>query len=130
MDDKKARELLDREVARLKEVVLTSTNSCLIAEYIAISDKGVQEKFLHKLSEDYVFKGITCLNQMGVAEYKSVEFHYDCAPGTFCFVPPSFLVVVDFVNKSIVKVLDPQYLHVGQDLVRLFLPIRSRSGLG
>jgi len=111
MDDKKARELMEKELNKLKEVAVTSTNGCVVAEYIAISDKNVQDKFLLKLAEGYVFKGITCTRGQ-ITEQRRVEFHFECAPGTFCFVSPSMMVIVDIISKTIVKIFDP---YIGED---------------
>lgn len=112
VDQPKAKTLLESEIAKLREVALTSTNCNVIAEYIAISDKQVQEKFLHKLEQGYIFKGITCLPGLTVLEQKRVEFHFACKEGTICLIQPTFMVVVDFINKMILKIQDP-YLSEG-----------------
>lgn len=107
MDEKKTRELLDKEITKLKEVSVTSTNDCIVAQYIAISDKSVQEKFLHKISEGYIFKGIRCLSGISIPETRRVEFLFDCPSGVFCFIPPSFLVIVNMITKTVEKIVDP-----------------------
>jgi hypothetical protein len=115
MDEKKTRELLDKEITKLKEVSVTSTNDCIVAEYIAISDKSVQEKFLHKISDGYIFKGIRCLSGISIPETRRVEFLFDCPSGVFCFIPPSFMVIVNMITKTVEKIVDP---YLGEEIQR------------
>lgn len=111
MDEKKAREILDKEIARLKDAALTSSNTCMTSLVLAITDKAVQDLFVQKLKDDNVFKGIRCLSGLGIPEYRRVEFHFECKEGAFCLVPTSFLVIVDIVSKTVFKIVDP-YLGI------------------
>jgi hypothetical protein len=119
MDEKKAREMLDKEVTKLKEVSVTSINECIVAEYLAISDKAVQEKFLHKIAEGCIFRGIRCLSGISIPETRRVEFRFDCPSGAICLVPPSFMVVVNMISKHVEQIVDP-YI---EDDVRQATPI-------
>lgn len=128
MDEKKAREVLDREIARLKDVALTSSSTCMTSLVLAISDKAVQETFLKKVAEGYVFKAIKCQTGIGIPEYRRVEFQFECPPGMFCLIPPSFLVIVDIVAKTVVKIVDP-YMGIDPGFGRPETMTISGSGM-
>ena len=100
-------DLLTVQLDKLKSYAAKSINPCLTAQYIALSDEKVQKIFLQKLKTGYVFKGISCLDKIGIPENKYVYFSFDCQPGTFCLINPSFVVVVNFVNGFVVSILDP-----------------------
>ena len=100
-------EQFNSQLEELKASAAKSVNPCLTAQYIALSDKDVREVFFRKIKQGYVFKGISCLNKIGIPENKYVYFGFDCQPGTFCLIDPSFVVVVNFVDGYVVSILDP-----------------------
>ena len=91
----------------LKSCGARSVNPCLTAQYIALSDQRVRQVFFQKIKQGYVFKGISCLNKIGIPENKYVYFAFECPPDIFCLVNPSFAVVVNFVDGYVVSILDP-----------------------
>lgn len=107
-------EQLNAQLGDLKTCAAKSIKPCLVAQYIAFSDERVRKIFFQKLKTGYVFKGISCLDKIGIPEYKYVYFSFDCQPGTFCLINPSFVVVVNFVDGYVVAILDP-YLGFGEE---------------
>ena len=95
------------QLEELKACAAKSANPCLIAQYTALSDPKVRQVFFQKIKQGYVFKGISCLNKIGIPENRYVYFSFDCQPGTFCLINPSFVVVVNFVDGYVVSILDP-----------------------
>ena len=96
------------QLENLKEASARSLNPCLTAKYIALSDENVRTLFLNKFREGYLFRGIYCINGgISIPEQKSVFFDFDCRLGTFCLIKPAFLVIVDFVNGYVVRIIDP-----------------------
>ena len=98
---------LSAQLEELKACGARSVNPCLTAQYIALSDQRVRQVFLQKIKQDYVFKGISCLNKVGIPENKYVYFAFECPPNIFCLVNPSFAVVVNFVDGYVVSIIDP-----------------------
>jgi hypothetical protein len=107
-------EQLSVQLEEFKSFAAKSVNPCTVAKYIAFSDERVRKIFFQKLKTGYVFKGIFCLDKIGIPENKSVYFSFDCQPGTFCLINPSFVVVVNFVDGYVVSILDP-YLGFSQE---------------
>lgn len=98
---------LDAEIAKFEKIAALSTDSCTVAQLIAILDKDVQKHMIRKFTEGHVFKGMECVAGIGIPEQKRVLFKYDCKPGTFCLINPSFLVIVNIVDKHVVSIQDP-----------------------
>lgn len=100
--------VLQEQVSCLKEAAAKSTDPCLTAKAIAMCDSRVQGTLLDKLHKQrHVLRGIECLDRVGIPENKSVYFDIECKPGTFCFIKPAFLVVVNIVDGYVVAVVDP-----------------------
>jgi len=98
---------LNRNVEELKEASARSTCPCLAAKYVALTDARVIALLLKKVSDGYVFKGITCLDRLGLPEQRSVYFDFDCQPDTFCLIKPAFMVIVDISDGYVVAITDP-----------------------
>lgn len=112
MSDEKVTSLTDAvlqtQIGALRQAAAKSTDPCLTAKFIALSDVRVQETLRAKLIEQgHVLRGIECLNRIGIPENKSVYFNIDCKPGTFCLIKPAFLVVVNVVDGYVVAIVDP-----------------------
>ena len=103
----KATSNLDVEIDKLKNLASKSINPCLVAQYIAITDSRVRQLFLQKIVQGNLFRGIKCLNQIGIPEIRQVLFQFDCPPGIFCLVNPSFLVIVNIVSQNVEQIIDP-----------------------
>lgn len=97
----------ETQLRQLELAAARSTNSCLVAQYIALTDDRVQTLFLKKLTDGNVFNGISCLSGIGIPEYKRVYFDFDCPSGTICLIKPAFLVVVNIVDVTVVSIIDP-----------------------
>lgn len=97
----------EEQISQLTEIAARSSDVCLTAQVIAFSDATAREKFIAKLNSGYKFVGAHCLNEFGAPERARVVFDFDCAPGTFCLIRPSFLVVVHLVEKRVVHIEDP-----------------------
>ncbi len=97
----------DEQLAALKDVAATSPNHCYIALYLAFVDSRVRQLFFNKISKGYVFQGVECLTGIGIPEEKRVLFSFSCPPGVFCLIPPSFLVVVNIIQRTVVSIFDP-----------------------
>lgn len=94
------------QLAALQKLSTTSTDSCLVAKYIALTDTTVQNMFIERFNNpDYVFKGIYCESGIGIPENINVVCHFECRPGIFCLVPPSFLVIVNIVSGKVVDII-------------------------
>jgi hypothetical protein len=91
----------------LRETAARSIDACLTAKYIALSDERVHVLFLKKIQDGNSFRGIFCLNRIGVPENRYVYFDFDCKPGTVCLVKPAFLAVVNVADGFVVAVVDP-----------------------
>jgi len=99
---------LQEQIGALKDAVAKSVDPCLTAKYIALSEARVQETLRRKLIEQgHRFRGIECLNRIGIPENKSIYFNIDCKPGTFCLIKPAFLVVVNIIDGYVVTIVDP-----------------------
>ena len=104
---------IESDLQNIKEYSARSINPCLTAQYIAISNEKVRHILIQKIKQDYVFQGISCLDKIGIPEYKYVHFGFACAKGTFCLVNPSFVVVMNVVDGDIVSIIDPYISSTG-----------------
>jgi hypothetical protein len=95
------------QLRQLELAAAKSTSSCLVAQYIALSDDRVQALFLTKLTDGAVFNGMSCLSGIGIPEYKRVYFDFDCPHGTLCIIKPAFVVIVNIVDGTVVSIVDP-----------------------
>jgi hypothetical protein len=95
----------DQQLALLKDLAATSIDPCITAKFIALTDQRVRELFFKQNAGPYLFRGISCVERIGIPEYKYVLFDFDCIPGTFCLVPPAFLVVVNIVDRHVVSII-------------------------
>ncbi len=84
------------------------TDICTVAKLIAVKDSNVQEKLVHKLVEGNLYRDTNCSKRPSIPELVSVIFHFDCAEGVFCLVPPTFAAVVNMITRE-VKVSDPYF---------------------
>lgn len=100
------KDMLLAQKDKLIQKALYSVNPCTIATAIALSDEQVIEKFIEKVNAGDVFKGHRCLNHTTDWEKVYVYFDFDCPPGVFCIVKPSFAAVVNLVSRK-VEVIDP-----------------------
>ena len=100
-------EQINVQLEELKEYASKSVNPCLISQYIAFSDEKVRDVLWEKLKTGYVFRGISCLDRIGIPEYQYVQFSFDCIPDTYCLINPSFVVIINFVDGHVVSILDP-----------------------
>ncbi len=107
LDEKAILEAYDNQAASLLKVSATTVDPCLVAKYIAIADERVRALFAKKLLAGDVFRGVECAPRSGTAELITVVFEFDCKPGVFCFISPSFAVVVNLHTRHVVSVLDP-----------------------
>ena len=102
-------EQINSQLETLKDCAAKSVNPCLISQYIAFSDEKVRKVLWEKLKIGYVFRGISCLDRIGIPEYQYVHFSFDCIPDTYCLINPSFVVIVNFVDGQVVSILDPYF---------------------
>jgi hypothetical protein len=98
--------IFDQQLASLRDAAATSIDPCVVAKFIALTDPRVRELFFKKFADGYLFRGISCVQRIGIPENKYVLFDFDCIPGTVCFVPPAFLVVVNIVERNVVSIID------------------------
>ncbi|MGY8769702.1 MAG: hypothetical protein ACKVH8_14890 [Pirellulales bacterium] len=105
----------DKQLSLLKEVAVTSVDTCILSQFIALSDARVRDKILEKSAAGFPFRGIYCLRGMGIPENKQVVFDFMCPPGTFCLIPPAFMVDVNFVDRFVGSIVDPFYPPTGKD---------------
>lgn len=101
------------EVDNLKHLAATTTNPCVVATYIAACDSRVQETLLEKFQQELVFRGTECLS--GLPEQQHILVKFDCQPGVFCFINPSFLVVVNIAQRKVETIIDPYTGPTGID---------------
>lgn len=100
------KDMLLAQKDKLIQKALYSVNPCTIATAIALSNEQVIEKFIEKVNAGDIFKGHRCLNHTTDWEKVYVYFDFDCPPGVFCIVKPSFAAVVNLISKK-VEVIDP-----------------------
>lgn len=108
--------ILESEIARFEKIAARSTDTCMVLQLIAVSDPEVQQHMLKRFGEGHVFKRMECVTGIGILEHKRVLFRYDCKPGTFCLINPSFLVIVNIVEKCVVSIQDP---YVGSGVTHM-----------
>lgn len=102
----KVQTALKDEISRIKDKAATSANKYMTALFIALRDENVQQRWTDKVAHNYVPHFVQWEETM-IPEQVIVVFPFDCAPGTYCFVNPSFAVVVDWLNERVVSILDP-----------------------
>jgi hypothetical protein len=100
------RNQLAGEIDRLRLLAASSTNPCLVTQYIAFSNHDVQELFVKKTAAGDRFKTCTCLPSAPDCQ-QYVLFEFDCPEGLIRLVKPSFLAVVDMPKREVAKVIDP-----------------------
>ena len=98
---------LQAQVKALEAQAAKTTNPCIVSTFVAISNPKVQAILLQKFSEGNVFRGVSCLSGIGIPEVQQVLFQFDCPPGIFCLIAPSFLVTVNFIEGEVVGIQDP-----------------------
>jgi hypothetical protein len=127
MDEKKVGDILDKEIKRLEKTALTSTDACVVAQYIAFSDKRVRDLFSLKLKEGYRFRGVRSLNTISsTPDHKRVFVEFDSGEDTFCLVPPSFLAIVSMDAHTLVgEPVDNYCLKPGET----YIPYSQTQGL-
>lgn len=127
MDEKKVGDILDKEIKRLEKTALTSTDPCVVAQFIAFSDKRVRELFSLKLREGYRFRGVRSLNTISsTPDHKRVFVEFDASEDTFCLVPPSFLAIVSMDARTLVgEPVDNYCLKPGET----YIPYTQAQGL-
>ena len=97
----------DHQLAALKEAASGTVDPCFVAKYIAAADSRVRDLFIQKIDAEFVFRGVHCVDRLGIPENKYVVFDFDCIPGALCLVPPAFMVVVNIVDRYVVAIVDP-----------------------
>jgi hypothetical protein len=100
-------EQLQEQVKSFETVAARTIDPCTVATFIAISDEKVQQTILKKVADGNVFHGVACLAPTGIPELRRVLFRFECKPGIFCLIPPSFLVIVNFIDGRVVGITDP-----------------------
>lgn len=100
-------DVLEAQVQSLEAVAAKTTDTCTVSVFIAVSDREVQKILLRKFAEGNVFRGVSCLSGIGIPEVRQVLFQFDCPPGIFCLISPSFLVSVNFIEGKVVGIRDP-----------------------
>ncbi len=109
---------LDDQIATLKDVAARSVDACLTAKYVSLSDQRVRDLILTKSREGYVFKRIVCTERLGLPEQRGVHFDFDCKPGTLCLVDPSFLAVVNLIDRYVTAIVDPYLPQISSPATR------------
>jgi hypothetical protein len=95
------------EIDRLGALAATSTDTCTVAKYIALSDKRVRDLIEKKHNDGFIFRGIYCAGGIGIPELIDVVFDFDCPHGRICLVDPSFAAVVNIAHRTVVAIVDP-----------------------
>ncbi len=102
----KVQTALKDEISRIKDKAATSSNKYMTALFIALREEEVQQRWTDKVAHNYVPHFVQWEETL-IPEQVIVVFPFDCAPGTYCFVNPSFAVAVDWLNERVVSILDP-----------------------
>jgi hypothetical protein len=97
----------DVELERLRNVAASSTDTCITAMVITLTDKKTRELFLSKLKEGLMYSGVNCLGGVSIPENVRIVYLFDPPPGVFYFIRPSFLVIVNMIEKRVVQIVDP-----------------------
>ncbi|ACK96268.1 hypothetical protein CN498_20560 [Bacillus thuringiensis] len=97
---------LNEQIEKLKEVANYSTDPCIVATSIAVSSQKVIDLILKKLNHGDIYRGHHCSKHTTNWELVYVIFDFDCPPGVFCLIRPSFAAVVNMVTHS-VEIIDP-----------------------
>lgn len=108
---------LQAQVKSLESIAARTTDTCTVSIFIAISNVEVQKILLRKFAEGNVFRGVSCLSGIGIPEVRQVLFRFDCPPGTFCLIAPSFLVSVNFIEGKVAGIQDPYIPTLSSDQV-------------
>ena len=83
-------------------------NQCLQIQKIALSDKKIQKKFKDMRNEKrLVFHGLFCPETISIPEERWVLFKFRCSTGIYCLLNPSFIVVVNIVDKKVERIIEP-----------------------
>ena len=80
---KMTKKQLRSHIKQLQKVAATSTDPSLTAQVIALSNKKARKLFLEKINDDdFLSKGIECVDRGTSTETKYVLFKFECKPGT------------------------------------------------
>ena len=105
---KMTKKQLRSHIKQLQKVAATSTDPSLTAQVIALSNKKARKLFLEKINDDdFLSKGIECVDRGTSTETKYVLFKFECKPGALCLVPPSFAAVVNMIDRYCVTIVNP-----------------------
>jgi hypothetical protein len=105
------RSLLLEEVARVRDAAAKSTEPCLTAKAMSLLDERVIEKILEHLGRGERLIAMRCLDGIGIPEQRGVLFEFLCPEKVICLISPAFLVIVDFINKRVIDIIDPYLDH-------------------
>lgn len=97
---------LEQQLNELKERSAGSTDRYVTAIYVALSDAAVREKWTEKFVHGFV-PDMVYFEETMIPEQVLVIFPFGCAPGTYCFLNPSFAVAVDVITPGVIRILDP-----------------------
>src|ERR1700682_4089372 len=115
-----------QQLKQLRDFAAQSADPCITAQMIALSDAKVSALFLSKLKEGNSYNGAFC-GRVEIAEQRSVIFDFDCPSGRLCLVKPSFLVVVQIVEKQVLQIIDPYIPSERSGLLPFTLSIPSNA---
>ncbi|HFK1756490.1 TPA: hypothetical protein ACGXQC_000856 [Bacillus cereus] len=119
---------LNEQIEKFKEVANYSIDPCIVATSIAVSNQKVRDVILKKLDHGDIYRGHHCSKHTTNWELIYVIFDFDCPPGVFCLVRPSFAAVVNMVTHS-VEIIDP-YIESNIDALSTVLePKGDYSGV-
>ncbi|MCU5511395.1 hypothetical protein OCB07_21510 [Bacillus cereus] len=97
---------LNEQIEKFKEVANYSIDPCIVATSIAVSNQKVRDVILKKLDHGDIYRGRHCSKHTTNWELVFVIFDFDCPPGVFCLIRPSFAAVVNMITRN-VEIIDP-----------------------
>lgn len=101
-------EMLKKQISVLTKLASETTDSCIVAKFIAFKEKEVNELFVQKLVAGNVFRGVSCIPcHLQPQSVIVVLIDFDCPPDQICLVRPWFAVGVDMNFRRIIGIQDP-----------------------
>lgn len=94
----------DDEFKRFKMRAAKTNDACAIAQLTALKNSAVRKLFLRRLQSGNDYVGSNCLSGIGIPEQRKVVFDFDPPPGKITTVRPSFLVVVNFIRRTVLEI--------------------------
>src|SRR5690348_17300659 len=100
---------LETEVAKLRELSITSTDPLIVAEAIAASDGTVQQQILARLSDG---QRLVEVFSFGLRKTEiQVFFRFVPTDGPVHLVDNGILVFVDYAKGQFLGMVDPYFLQ-------------------